>query len=128
MGEEIHGSSPPLAGSEGRRAGIGRQRLDERGLLYPAGGGLDLDRRKTPELQEAGGGPWIGSATGAAVAPVKEPPAAGSGYGSAHGHGGGAHNFKTKMCEKFAKGIYTFGERCHFTHGPNDLLRKGAAA
>ncbi|KAK8961129.1 Zinc finger CCCH domain-containing protein 14 [Platanthera guangdongensis] len=70
----------------------------------------------------------LGSATGAAAAPVKEPPAAGPGYGSAHGHGGGAHNFKTKMCEKFAKGTCTFGERCHFAHGPNDLLRKGAAA
>ncbi|KAJ4969928.1 hypothetical protein NE237_003027 [Protea cynaroides] len=38
-----------------------------------------------------------------------------------------AGNFKTKMCENFAKGSCTFGDRCHFAHGANDL-RKPAAA
>ncbi|GAA0154421.1 RNA metabolism protein [Lithospermum erythrorhizon] len=30
-------------------------------------------------------------------------------------------NFKTKMCENFAKGTCTFGERCHFAHGEEEL-------
>ncbi|KAK7267338.1 hypothetical protein RIF29_20007 [Crotalaria pallida] len=34
-------------------------------------------------------------------------------------------NFKTKMCENFAKGTCTFGERCHFAHGPADLRKSG---
>ena len=34
-----------------------------------------------------------------------------------------ANNFKTKLCENFAKGSCTFGERCHFAHG-GDELRK----
>lgn len=36
-----------------------------------------------------------------------------------------ASNFKTKMCDKFAKGSCTFGERCHFAHGVGEL-RKSA--
>ncbi|KAI3719162.1 hypothetical protein L6452_20056 [Arctium lappa] len=35
--------------------------------------------------------------------------------------GGGGNNFKTKMCENFGKGQCTFGERCHFAHGPSEL-------
>ncbi|KAE9611632.1 putative transcription factor C3H family [Lupinus albus] len=36
-----------------------------------------------------------------------------------------ANNFKTKMCENFAKGTCTFGDRCHFAHGPNELRKPG---
>lgn len=34
-------------------------------------------------------------------------------------------NFKTKICENFAKGSCTFGERCHFAHGAEELRRSG---
>ncbi|VAI56624.1 unnamed protein product [Triticum turgidum subsp. durum] len=43
---------------------------------------------------------------------------------------GGSHrgsNFKTKLCDNFTKGSCTFGDRCHFAHGENEL-RKSAAA
>uniref|UniRef100_A0ACD5Z0Q0 Uncharacterized protein n=1 Tax=Avena sativa TaxID=4498 RepID=A0ACD5Z0Q0_AVESA len=40
--------------------------------------------------------------------------------GSHHGRGPGS-NFKTKLCEHFAKGSCTFGDRCHFAHGENEL-------
>lgn len=36
-----------------------------------------------------------------------------------------ANNFKTKMCENFAKGTCTFGERCHFAHGTDELRKPG---
>nr|CAB3445953.1 unnamed protein product [Digitaria exilis] len=42
-------------------------------------------------------------------------------------HGGTGSNFKTKMCEKFAKGSCTFGDRCHFAHGENELHKPAAA-
>ncbi|PUZ74483.1 hypothetical protein GQ55_1G069500 [Panicum hallii var. hallii] len=44
-----------------------------------------------------------------------------------HRGGGTGSNFKTKMCENFAKGSCTFGDRCHFAHVENEL-RKPAAA
>ncbi|XP_075493855.1 zinc finger CCCH domain-containing protein 14-like [Primulina tabacum] len=34
-----------------------------------------------------------------------------------------ASNFKTKLCDKFAKGSCTFGEKCHFAHGEEELRR-----
>ncbi|WJX78664.1 hypothetical protein P8452_61859 [Trifolium repens] len=45
----------------------------------------------------------------------------GGGPGGAPGHHGS--NFKTKLCENFAKGSCTFGERCHFAHGAADLRK-----
>ncbi|XP_077215570.1 zinc finger CCCH domain-containing protein 31-like [Tasmannia lanceolata] len=36
-----------------------------------------------------------------------------------------ANNFKTKLCENFAKGSCTFGDRCHFAHGASDLRKQG---
>ncbi|XP_058070766.1 zinc finger CCCH domain-containing protein 14-like [Magnolia sinica] len=53
----------------------------------------------------------------AAIAPTKNPPGAPP---SAQGS-----NFKTKLCENFAKGSCTFGERCHFAHGASDLRKSG---
>lgn len=32
-----------------------------------------------------------------------------------------SHNFKTKLCENFQKGTCTFGDRCHFAHGAEDM-------
>lgn len=42
--------------------------------------------------------------------------------GQGFGHGG-ANKMKTKMCENFLKGQCTFGDRCHFAHGPDELRR-----
>ncbi|XP_010257466.1 PREDICTED: zinc finger CCCH domain-containing protein 14 [Nelumbo nucifera] len=36
-----------------------------------------------------------------------------------------ASNYKTKLCENFAKGSCTFGDRCHFAHGAADLRKQG---
>ncbi|KAG8370887.1 hypothetical protein BUALT_Bualt13G0030200 [Buddleja alternifolia] len=38
---------------------------------------------------------------------------------------GPASNYKTKLCEKFSKGSCTFGERCHFAHGEEELRKSG---
>ncbi|KAF7154103.1 hypothetical protein RHSIM_Rhsim01G0257000 [Rhododendron simsii] len=46
--------------------------------------------------------------------PVAKNPPAGPGSGSASG-------FKTKLCEIFAKGTCTFGDRCHYAHGTDEL-------
>lgn len=34
-----------------------------------------------------------------------------------------ASNFKTKVCENFTKGSCTFGDRCHFAHGAEELRK-----
>lgn len=41
-------------------------------------------------------------------------------------HTPSANNFKTKLCENFSKGSCTFGDRCHFAHGANELRKAGA--
>jgi hypothetical protein len=41
--------------------------------------------------------------------------------GGGAGHAGPANHFKTKLCDNFAKGSCTYGERCHFAHGSSDL-------
>eukprot|EP00897_Mesotaenium_endlicherianum_P007294 jgi/Mesen1/6593/ME000338S05764 len=33
----------------------------------------------------------------------------------------GAHNFKTRLCERYQQGTCTFGDRCHFAHGTAEL-------
>ncbi len=48
---------------------------------------------------------------------------------SAPGRGGpsslGPHNYKTRMCEKYLMGQCTYGTRCHFAHGAEDLKEPG---
>ncbi|KGN59309.1 zinc finger CCCH domain-containing protein 14 [Cucumis sativus] len=39
--------------------------------------------------------------------------------------GPAGNNFKTKLCDNFAKGSCTFGERCHFAHGAAELRKSG---
>lgn len=34
-------------------------------------------------------------------------------------------NYRTKLCDNFAKGTCTFGERCHFAHGAAELRKSG---
>ncbi|KAK2976259.1 hypothetical protein RJ640_000796 [Escallonia rubra] len=43
----------------------------------------------------------------------------------AHSGSATAGNLKTKLCDNFAKGSCTFGERCHFAHGAEELRRSG---
>ncbi|KAK6925706.1 K Homology domain, type 1, partial [Dillenia turbinata] len=49
--------------------------------------------------------------------------AAGPPSKNAGAHGPPLSNYKTKLCENFAKGSCTFGERCHFAHGTEDLRK-----
>jgi len=37
-------------------------------------------------------------------------------------------NFKTRMCENFAKGACNYGDRCHFAHGDQDMRGDQLAA
>lgn len=52
-----------------------------------------------------------------------------AGPGKAPGATGGpapsGSNYKTKLCDNFAKGSCTFGERCHFAHGAAELRKSG---
>lgn len=64
------------------------------------------------------------------VSSASGPPAMkNSGYQGGGGHGGAGHgpgsNLKTKICEHFAKGSCTFGDRCHFAHGAEELRKPG---
>lgn len=43
----------------------------------------------------------------------------------AMGGSGSANNFRTKLCENFSKGSCTFGDRCHFAHGIEELRKSG---
>ncbi|XP_057953611.1 zinc finger CCCH domain-containing protein 14-like [Malania oleifera] len=36
-----------------------------------------------------------------------------------------ATHFKTKLCDNFAKGSCTFGEKCHFAHGADEMRKPG---
>lgn len=57
------------------------------------------------------------------VSSVSGPPPP-KGIGAPHGHNP-ARNLKTKLCDNFAKGSCTFGERCHFAHGAEELRKTG---
>lgn len=43
--------------------------------------------------------------------------------GSYGGHANPGSNYKTKLCDNFAKGSCTFGQRCHFAHGAAELRK-----
>ncbi|KAH9327917.1 hypothetical protein KI387_000025, partial [Taxus chinensis] len=44
-------------------------------------------------------------------------------------HSGQAlQNLKTRLCEHFAKGTCTFGDKCHFAHGASELQDNSASA
>ncbi|KAG6536185.1 hypothetical protein ZIOFF_001234 [Zingiber officinale] len=60
----------------------------------------------------------IVSISASAKLPLRNPaPSAPAGPGS---------NFKTKICDNFTKGSCTFGDRCHFAHGENELRKTPA--
>ncbi|KAG6474758.1 zinc finger CCCH domain-containing protein 14-like isoform X1 [Zingiber officinale] len=46
--------------------------------------------------------------------PVRNPAASTTALGN---------NFKTKICDNFTRGTCTYGDRCHFAHGDNELRK-----
>ncbi|XVE61251.1 hypothetical protein DITRI_Ditri06bG0024700 [Diplodiscus trichospermus] len=56
------------------------------------------------------------SSLGPVTGPAKMP-------GVPGGQGQAKSNYKTKLCDNFAKGNCTFGERCHFAHGASELRK-----
>lgn len=42
-------------------------------------------------------------------------------------HSAPANNFKTKLCDNFLKGSCTFGDRCHFAHGAEEMRSGGSS-
>ncbi|XP_031381132.1 zinc finger CCCH domain-containing protein 14-like [Punica granatum] len=55
------------------------------------------------------------------IGAVGGPPKGGHGLGGPGAPPGS--NYKTKLCDNFAKGSCTFGDRCHFAHGAAELRR-----
>lgn len=47
----------------------------------------------------------------------------GSGHSMKSNSSSQSNNFKTKLCENFTKGSCTFGDRCHFAHGSEELRK-----
>lgn len=47
----------------------------------------------------------------------------GSGHSMKSNSSASSNNFKTKLCDNFAKGSCTFGDRCHFAHGAEELRK-----
>lgn len=59
------------------------------------------------------------------IVSVSSTTTAGAGVKPAAASGPPMSNYKTKLCENFAKGCCTFGVRCHFAHGNGELRKTG---
>ncbi|CAN8298479.1 unnamed protein product [Cochlearia groenlandica] len=67
----------------------------------------------------------LGSAAAATAGAARRPQ--GQGFGGSEGKPYPGNSFKTKLCDRFAKGMCTYGDRCHFAHGEAELRRSGIA-